>query len=88
MPKDSALIPGYIPIGIHANHMEMTKFASADDPGYVAVCAELRRWIKDMGGMESDVLRNSGITSNALNSEYTRSGKRTGKKDLKGYDAT
>lgn len=26
--------------------MEMTKFANADDPGFIALCAELRRWIK------------------------------------------
>lgn len=47
MPKDSAILPGYIPIGIHGNHRDMTKFTSPDDPGFVAVCGELRRWIRD-----------------------------------------
>lgn len=28
--------------------MEMTKFSDKDDPGFVAVAAELRRWIKNM----------------------------------------
>ncbi|KAK0622531.1 hypothetical protein B0T14DRAFT_425223, partial [Immersiella caudata] len=47
--QDSAILPGYIPIGIHANHMDMAKFGSDNDPGFVSVCAELRRWIKDIG---------------------------------------
>ncbi|KAK4233048.1 P-loop containing nucleoside triphosphate hydrolase protein, partial [Achaetomium macrosporum] len=49
VPQDSAILPGYIPIGIHGNHMDMTKFASVDDPGFLAVCGELRRWIKQLG---------------------------------------
>ncbi|KAK1837152.1 Tetratricopeptide repeat-domain-containing protein [Podospora conica] len=54
VPQDSAILPGYIPIGIRGNHSDMTKFTSADDPGFVAVCGELRRWIKaiDMAGTE------------------------------------
>ncbi|KAK4117981.1 hypothetical protein N657DRAFT_659810 [Parathielavia appendiculata] len=43
VPQDSAILPGYIPIGVHRNHMDMTKFASVDDPGFLAVCGELRR---------------------------------------------
>ena len=49
VPQDSAILPGYIPIGIRGNHMDMTKFASADDPGFQAVCGELRRWTKQLG---------------------------------------
>ena len=49
VPQDSAILPGYIPIGIRSNHMDMTKFASIDDPGFQAVCGELRRWIKQLG---------------------------------------
>ncbi|KAK3364158.1 hypothetical protein B0T25DRAFT_597999 [Lasiosphaeria hispida] len=45
-PQDSAILPGYMPIGIHSNHMDMTKFISADDPGFIAVCGKLRRWVK------------------------------------------
>ena len=49
MPQDSAILPGWsLPIGIHANHMDMTKFASTDDAGFLAVCGELRRWIKEI----------------------------------------
>lgn len=27
--------------------MDMTKFVNAEDPGFVAICGELRRWIRD-----------------------------------------
>ena len=27
--------------------MDMTKFVNFEDPGFVAVCGELRRWIRD-----------------------------------------
>ena len=30
--------------------MDMTKFSSVDDPGFMAICGELRRWSKDTGG--------------------------------------
>ena len=47
MPQDSATLPGYVPIGIHGNHMDMTKFVNFEDPGFKAVCGELRRWIRN-----------------------------------------
>ncbi|RYO85586.1 hypothetical protein DL764_009146 [Monosporascus ibericus] len=53
VPQDSAILPGYIPIGIRGNHRDMTKFTSIDDPGFVAVCGELRRWIRDMSAAET-----------------------------------
>lgn len=28
--------------------MDMAKFTNVDDPGFVAVCGELRRWIRDV----------------------------------------
>ena len=28
--------------------MEMTRFSRTDDPGFMAVCGELRRWIRDI----------------------------------------
>ncbi|KAG8361964.1 hypothetical protein FVEN_g411 [Fusarium venenatum] len=45
VPKHSAILPGYISIGIHKNHSDMTKFNTADEPGFVAICGELKRWI-------------------------------------------
>ncbi|KAF4465147.1 hypothetical protein FALBO_8007 [Fusarium albosuccineum] len=46
VPKHSAILPGYSSVGIHKNHAEITKFASPDEPGFVAVCGELKRWVK------------------------------------------
>ncbi|KAF2497385.1 hypothetical protein BU16DRAFT_457660 [Lophium mytilinum] len=48
VPRHSAILPGYIPIGIRSNHMDMTKFESEDDPGFTAVAGELSRWAKDV----------------------------------------
>ncbi|KAL8831007.1 MAG: hypothetical protein Q9191_001103 [Dirinaria sp. TL-2023a] len=42
---NSAILPGYASYGIHANHMDMTKF-NKDDKGYESVLGELRRWVK------------------------------------------
>lgn len=44
VPQHSAVLPGYIVIGIHSNHMDMARFAAKDDQGFTAVCGELRRW--------------------------------------------
>ena len=46
VPQESASIPPYVAIGIHRNHTGMTKFEDKDDPGFVALAGELRRWIK------------------------------------------
>lgn len=46
VPAHSAILPGYIPIGIRQNHMDMVRFSAVDDPGFVAVSAEVRRWVK------------------------------------------
>lgn len=53
VPHDSAILPGYIPIGIRANHMDMTKFAAVDDAGFVLVSAELRRWVNNFSVTEA-----------------------------------
>ncbi|KAJ4326683.1 hypothetical protein N0V84_002909 [Fusarium piperis] len=46
VPKHSATLPGYISIGIHSDHAQMTKFGSRTEPGFLAVCGELKRWVK------------------------------------------
>lgn len=53
VPSHSAILPGYIPIGIHSNHIDMTKFEDVEDPGFVAVTGELRRWIRDIARLGS-----------------------------------
>ncbi|KAK4034393.1 hypothetical protein C8A01DRAFT_49201 [Parachaetomium inaequale] len=45
----SAVCPGCgVPIGIHANHTDMTKFVGAHDPGFVALSRELGRWVREI----------------------------------------
>jgi hypothetical protein len=44
----------------------MTKFSSPDDPGFVAVCGELRRWVRNTDTAERRLVnpplsRNSGL---------------------------
>jgi hypothetical protein len=56
VPSHSAILPGYIPIGIRTNHMDMTKFENADDPGFKAVVGELRRWVREIVRTESERL--------------------------------
>ncbi|KAK2735765.1 hypothetical protein FQN57_001145 [Myotisia sp. PD_48] len=48
VPFHSAILPGYIPIGIRQNHENMTKFNDVDDPGFIALTGELRRWVKTL----------------------------------------
>lgn len=45
---ESAILPMYISIGIHSNHMEIAKFVSEDDPGFISVTGELCRWVKEL----------------------------------------
>lgn len=48
MPKGSATLDRYTSIGIHANHMDMTKFLSNQDPDYRNVFSELQRFIQPL----------------------------------------
>lgn len=57
VPSHSAILPGYIPIGIRSNHMDMTKFENVDDPGFVIFAGELRRWVKHLA-----VAENTGVS--------------------------
>lgn len=42
--KESATIDGYRSISIHANHRDMTRFASTEDAGFQRLLGELTRW--------------------------------------------
>jgi hypothetical protein len=46
---ESARILGYNFDTIHANHMEMTKFHTAADPGYRKILNRLKSWTDDDG---------------------------------------
>ena len=45
----SAKLPAYTPIGIHKNHTDMARFESEDDPDFISVAGELRRWVRQLG---------------------------------------
>jgi hypothetical protein len=45
---DSAILREYGSVGIHRNHVSMTKFEDKDDPGFTRVVGELQVWVKDM----------------------------------------
>ncbi|KAI9715747.1 MAG: hypothetical protein M1812_005745 [Candelaria pacifica] len=48
VPKHSAILSAYGNRGIHADHMEMTKFSNAKDAGYQAVSDQLWLWVNDI----------------------------------------
>ncbi len=51
IPQDLVILPGYIPIVIRGDHMDVTKFASTDDPGRFLTpdfVKKLRQWIKEI----------------------------------------
>ncbi|KKA16380.1 SesB-related regulatory protein [Rasamsonia emersonii CBS 393.64] len=68
VPKRAATLPGYTSIGIHSNHMDMTRFETEDDPGFVSIVGELRRWIKELApgpvAAERIVIREQGVSRN------------------------
>ncbi|KAI0437652.1 hypothetical protein F4803DRAFT_565895 [Xylaria telfairii] len=69
VPQHSAIIPGYIPIGIHSNHMDMCRFETADDPGFISIYGELRRWIGEIGatGFSQGIPSTSGTIGASQN---------------------
>jgi len=48
VPEESAILEQYPNLPIHANHSDMTKFASEADPGFVSVCGRLKTWIDEL----------------------------------------
>ncbi|KID84907.1 SesB, P-loop containing Nucleoside Triphosphate Hydrolase [Metarhizium guizhouense ARSEF 977] len=60
VPKDSATLEDRNSLSIHANHIDMVKFRSADDNGYQRVLGELDRWIKNPGARQAPQSMNEG----------------------------
>lgn len=60
---DSAILPAYASIGIHADHISLTKFGSSDDPGFVSVEAELRRIVKKARSENTKTVKGSKDTA-------------------------
>ncbi|KAE8396754.1 hypothetical protein BDV37DRAFT_267426, partial [Aspergillus pseudonomiae] len=63
VPLQSAIIPGYPSIGIHDNHVGMTKFENKNDPGFIALIGELSRWIQQIEPLD---INNSGNAAAVL----------------------
>lgn len=78
VPSHSAILPGYIPIGIHSNHIDMTKFEDMEDPGFVAIAGELRRWTRDIArtGSRQPQPRGESSQRGARNEEYPGTSRR------------
>ncbi|RMZ84471.1 hypothetical protein DV738_g741, partial [Chaetothyriales sp. CBS 135597] len=62
VPADSAILPSYAYVGIHSNHMDMTKFESKDDPGFISIVDKLNLWIEELtrGGNARPTLPQTG----------------------------
>lgn len=41
-------VQGGMPVDIEANHVNMTKFSSSRDNGYIRVSKTLLRWVKEL----------------------------------------
>jgi hypothetical protein len=63
VPMDSAILPAYPSVGIHTDHIGMTKFESKDDPGFVSVEAELLRIARNARAEPLEVANKSKETS-------------------------
>ncbi|KAL7272923.1 hypothetical protein RUND412_004244 [Rhizina undulata] len=48
VPDTSAKLSGHLNEGIHANHMDMTKFLDEEDPGYEKVSSQIWRCIQEI----------------------------------------
>ena len=67
MPLHSALLPAYGSRSIYANHIDMTKFESADNPGCLDVSITLWRWSR---GVSKETLK-SWILPQVSQSQFT-----------------
>ncbi|KAI0975133.1 hypothetical protein F4678DRAFT_419393 [Xylaria arbuscula] len=48
VPPESAVLSAYSHSTIHSNHMNMTKFGSQGDSGFILVSGDLLRWVNDL----------------------------------------
>lgn len=73
MPQPSAVLDRYKSIGIHANHMNMTKFLSSQDQDYRNVLSELRRFIPH-SQLQLEVKSSSTTSQSITNQESSECG--------------
>ena len=48
MPEESATLPNYPKLSIHADHREMCKFSDEKDGNYRKIAEVLERWAKEL----------------------------------------
>ena len=63
--RSSASLPGYNAISIHANHRDIVKFNMAEDPGFISVLGEVKRWVRDARYL-SPIVSTSGVNAEEL----------------------
>ncbi|RYP30814.1 hypothetical protein DL768_011186 [Monosporascus sp. mg162] len=63
VPKHSAILPGYASFGIHANHMNMTKFKDENDQGFPELVHALQRLVNEIKGSQNNLLSVNEIYS-------------------------
>jgi protein SERAC1 len=59
VPKESAILAQYSNASIHANHMDMARFSSEADNGYLSICGVLKDWIDTLEKLvdEDDLMK-------------------------------
>ena len=50
VPKDSAILPGYHCGSIRADHRDIVRYETTEDPGFVDVVSVLQRWVNSNAG--------------------------------------
>jgi len=60
--RESATLPDYNSISIHANHREMVRFSSNKDRGFIEVLNLLRKWQFEVGYVQRRSLRTRSRT--------------------------
>ena len=63
--KASASLAGYNAISIRASHRDMVRFNDAEDPHFLSVVGELRRWADDLADDPSVILK-GGVSAEQL----------------------
>jgi hypothetical protein len=72
VPKHSAILSAYPNKSIHANHMQMTKFGSSQDPGYVSVSSQLWLWVDAIEKVQAEASAQAGPQVTAEEVRETR----------------
>ena len=64
VPRDSAVLRGYNSISCHADHRDIVRFNKQENAGFLAIVAELRRWMEqfameygEVGGIDPRQVR-------------------------------